>query len=155
MSLNIKDAVYGLGTKLGVDMSNAPASNIADMIDYISNGVGAHTGVIAEAVDKLEISGGDVPDWVFTMEAVSDHSDPYADGAKFTLTKTWAEINEAVSVRYKAALIRYTAGGGELYITRVTSAGQESNQYYVRDQNNNKFYADNVNDHPFYIYYSG
>lgn len=155
MSLTIHEAVMKLGTKLGVDMTNAPASNIADMIDYISNGTnGAHTGVIAEAVDKLEVGGGDVPDWVFTMEAVSDHSDPYADGAKFTLTKTWAEINEAVSVRYKAALIRYTAGTHEIYITRVISTGQESNQYYVRDQNN-KFYADNVNDHPFYIYYSG
>lgn len=36
----------------------SPASNIADSIDYITeqfDGTGAHTGVIAEAVDKLDI----------------------------------------------------------------------------------------------------
>ena len=58
MSLNITDSIKRLGTKLGVDMSKAPASNIADSIDYISDGVGAHTGVIADAIDKLEIKGG-------------------------------------------------------------------------------------------------
>lgn len=58
MSLNITDSIKRLGTRLGVDMSKAPASNIADSIDYISDGVGAHTGVIADAIDKLEIKGG-------------------------------------------------------------------------------------------------
>lgn len=90
MSLNIKDAVYGLGTKLGVDMSHAPASNIADTIDYISNSVGAHTGVIAEAVDKLEISGGGstFPDEIFLITATKS-------GSSFILDKTWDEINTA------------------------------------------------------------
>lgn len=62
MSLTIHEAVMKLGTKLGVDMSHAPASNIADTIDYITEHVnseaeGAHTGVIADAVDVMEVSG--------------------------------------------------------------------------------------------------
>lgn len=91
MSLNIKDAVYGLGEKLGVDMSNAPASNIADMVDYISNGVGAHTGVIAEAVDKLEVGGGgDTPDWLYIVDAA-----PIEEGSSTTrLNRTYAEISQ-------------------------------------------------------------
>lgn len=56
MSLTIHEAVMKLGTKLGVDMTNAPASNIADTIDYITEQAqtganSAHTGVIADAVD--------------------------------------------------------------------------------------------------------
>lgn len=91
MSLNIKDAVYGLGVKLGVDMSHAPASNIADTIDYISNGVGAHTGVIAEAVDKMDV-GGDAPDWMFVVDAA-----PIETGSStFKLNKTYAEIKQII-----------------------------------------------------------
>lgn len=61
MSLTIHEAVMKLGTKLGVDMTNAPASNIADTIDYITDHVyegaeGAHTGVIAEAIDEFEFA---------------------------------------------------------------------------------------------------
>lgn len=59
MSLTIKEALHNLGKALNVDMSKAPASNIADTIDYITEAVGAtgaegiHTGVIADAVDKF------------------------------------------------------------------------------------------------------
>lgn len=58
MSLTIKEALVKLATKLGVDASGMPTSNIADSIDYITeqlNGTGAHTGVIADAVDNLDI----------------------------------------------------------------------------------------------------
>lgn len=58
MSLTIREALVKLATKLGVDASGMPASNIADSIDYITeqfDGTGAHTGVIADAVDKLDI----------------------------------------------------------------------------------------------------
>ena len=69
MSLTIKEAVYNLGTRLGVDMTNAPASNIADTIDYISdhlenNDRGDHRGVIASSVDhfKADPDPSDDPD---------------------------------------------------------------------------------------------
>lgn len=58
MSLTIREALVKLATKLGVDASGMPVSNIADGIDYITeqlDGTGAHTGVIADAVDNLDI----------------------------------------------------------------------------------------------------
>ena len=70
MSLTIKEALNNLGTALHVDMSKAPASNIADTIDYITEQVsvgtvnGDHTGVIAPAVDKfsgLYVNDNDEP----------------------------------------------------------------------------------------------
>lgn len=153
MSLNIKDAVYGLGTKLGVDMSHAPASNIADTIDYISNGVGAHTGVIAEAVDKLEVGGGEgTPEWLYIVDAA-----PIEEGSSKTrLNKTFAEISQhlvdpgtALLYHTRVGIIRRSDETGVGYYPIIgVGYNPQGDKYDVKTIFDMVFIADSDEDYP-------
>lgn len=144
MSLNIKDAVYGLGVKLGVDMSHAPASNIADMIDYISNGVGAHTGVIAEAVDKMEVGGG-TPDYLFVIDPVIITDYPL----RSRLDHTWEELHTAYAVESKICIVYYADLGFKELVTNVYV--NNSHKYMVETavgSMTKSYTCDNETDYP-------